>query len=352
MKRDKKSSSSQDTEWKNPSADGQAFLFSFPYFVLCKQEPRLLFRQEKVGNSELRVYPFFRSGAENFIGAPEIDPRNVPFIRPVKTRESKLFSFSVLPTFADAGSGKEIKLLHADSLRIDVISGDSENDQQITATRFSDVFLRSLRVFSQQWWIGHPQVVFAGEIRNIFSISREGLALNEPHAVTQVRTLAGFELPVDQNLFDLSFKMAIEDTPPHLSYELALDGMYEHAQGRLRRAILDFAIACEVARDDFFKAVWRNKFPQRKFGRGAAYQGSHDLSKHLNNTMYELVGSSLRLEKPSVWEALKVLWLLRNEVAHGTILDGEIADRLSAVGDAFGLTIEVVSWLQNHPARR
>lgn len=69
----------------------------------------------------------------------------------------------------------------------------------------------------------------------------------------------------------------------------------------LRKAILDYAIACEMERDAFFEAAWKQCGSREQLRRGVAYP-SHDLAQHLDTSLHKLAGTSLRAERPDLWE--------------------------------------------------
>lgn len=85
------------------------------------ENPRLTVLDGFKEGAKIRINPPFRSAPKTFVGVPEVDPRQVPFIIPVKTNTDKFPLFSVYPSYDMKDSnGNQIDLLYADSMRIDV----------------------------------------------------------------------------------------------------------------------------------------------------------------------------------------------------------------------------------------
>lgn len=107
-----------------------------------------------------------------------------------------------------------------------------------------------------------------------------------------------------------------------------------------------------MERDAFFAAAWKQCGRREPLRRGVAYPG-HDLAQHLDTSLHKLAGTSLRAERPDLWEKLKSFWQLRNQVAHGAVAaQSEIKDRFEKVGSVRAIVSETVVWMRRHPIRR
>ena len=62
----------------------------------------------------------------------------------------------------------------------------------------------------------------------------------------------------------------------------------------------------------------------------------------------KLTNASFRAENPSVWEKVRQLWLLRNEVAHGRASEqAKIKTQLDSIGDVQTAAFETIGWLRS-----
>lgn len=312
-----------------------AYLFSFPFwlFVDTRNPPALA--MAKIGTTELRVYPPFRSAPANAMPMPAIRTSAVPFLEGRRPKhinnenQSTLICLATMPQLAipnlqSAGNtlvwgatweqDKVPVAFPMDSLRVDLLAADTSKPD-IHPNDFARCLIANLRGICRQWWLSASTDPLLGWLRNEFPIDRFGKPTGELMAGGKARVPRGTERPINASMWQKAISLSEKGVVPPLSDQLLLDAEYFAASGDFRRFVLDAAAACEIAKDEAVERLWA-KHKTAPFRRGKALTG-YDLGKHLDAQMRDICGRSLRDDNPIVFRKIQLLWDARGNVAHG-----------------------------------
>lgn len=308
---------------------GNSYLFSFPFWIIVDSTSILEILEIEVNNYKVRFYPPFRSAPANYIASPTIDPLKIPFLDGVKVNISpdfKIPTIAAYPSLEWDSTGmtgliphwkdtweRDLKNFPMDSMRIDIISEDSTEQQ---ATDIIQQLLINLRDVSFQWWIRYSVASLIGYLRSTFKSAENGQPLDLPYSTGTGATTTKLTLPINNKLWKNAILKLQEGYKPLLSYELYMDGLYFMAINDIRRAIIDFTIACEYAKDQTSKRLWEKKNGNKKYKRGKILSGN-SLPVHLSQDFFKNFNYSYKVDRPKEFENIEELWKVRGNVAHG-----------------------------------
>ncbi len=250
---------------------GTALLYTFPFLIYVDSRSLIKAKEVVIGDTTIRIYPFFRSGKANFIPMPSINVENIPFIDGLNIKPNKNLS---IPTLAAIPSlerdidgnlnmlicfkeefERSLDIMPMDSLRIDLLSREKNKDQ-IVHNSVSKL-IQLIRHKTKQWWIEHHTT--ASLLRANFPILRNGFPIETPWSNAMGRTVAGDEVPIDEAIWKETINDLEQEKASPLYALLNLDARYFAAISDFRRAVLDAVIACEQARDVHFERLWSMK---------------------------------------------------------------------------------------------
>ncbi|MEA2574600.1 MAG: hypothetical protein QOH93_1898 [Chloroflexia bacterium] len=308
---------------------GQLLTFSPP--IILDQDARLQIRTIKVGMFSFRIYPPFRSGPANYLPVPEVKLTEVPWLLGFSVQvphEIKLMRMAAVPQLGlnAEGMARVVMTLDTewkdppeqlpmDSLRIDVFPEDPSSLQVeegwpqfgVETQTVVSLLMEWLRVYSKQWWIGRPAGAITGHGRNTFPIDANGLMLHEPAGGLEgLRVVEGDELVVDEELWKAAVDKLEQEMEPPLQEVLLLDARYHLTSGDIRRAIMDAATACEVARDQAFSRIGIR-----------LSESDNDLLRHRRKDVRDRNRPSYQSDEPDHYASIDELWVARGKIAHG-----------------------------------
>jgi hypothetical protein len=314
-----------------PENASNAWLFSFPFWIIVDTEAAPQTMEVSIGDCFVRAYPPFRSAPANFPYAPPIDKQAVPFDQGLKVRVEpgdKMLTLASTPTLGPTPGtllmwgedwGERPRNFPMDSFRIDVISaqpGTAKAHQELV----EDLMFRLLRLLrwkSGQWWILRSVQPLMGFVRNDFPIDRNGVFLPNdiPSPHSRAHPGYGFERPITQEMWQAVLGFWRSSSSPPEADLILLDAYYFVATAEIRRAVVDAATACEVAKDEFFERRWREQSSE-PFRRGRMLRG-YDLPDHIDVQMQRWIRRSYRVDHPQHFVSIQNLWDARGNVAHG-----------------------------------
>ncbi len=308
---------------------GTAYLCTFPFWLFVDGRSPLRTTDIPVDNTLLRFYPPFRSGVANHIPMPWVSVHEIPFLagrKPSGFDQMQLFQVAALPRWpgtTEEGASLRINWgpewqttpdpFPMDSVRFDHINRgqQSAENPRLHLRRLLD----SLRCQSRQWWIGQSTHPMLGFVRNTFPIDQFGAPKNEPAGDISGRTMKGDEKGIDEAIWDDAIDDVRNQRDRPLYESLYLDGRYFAAQSAYRRAIIDYATACENAIEVHCERIWRQRWPTAAYKRSYLFP-SYDLIRNLRNVEERLrISFQDAHDGHSQW--LERLWLARGRVAHG-----------------------------------
>ena len=293
---------------------GTSYLFTYPFWFFVDTASKPTVVEITIKNTLVRFYPPFRSAPANFISMPFINPHNIPINNKTRLRvDAKIKDMAAIPLLREnEGITMRTTLTREwknppakfpmDSIRIDIL-GDIEGNEP---EELSVKLINQLRWRSRQWWIGRSSDVSSGHIRNSFDISTEGEPISILDGIAKGRTVAGFEIAIDDSVWQASIN-DIKDTVEAPLYDvLLLDSYYFAAAKDIRRSVLDLATACEVTKNITFERLNLQK-------------DGTDLLKHLSITLEKQINRSYEKEENANYSIIKDLWIARGNIAHGKI---------------------------------
>lgn len=311
------------------AADGTSFLCTFPFwlFVTRQDPPGIL--EAVVGETPVRFYPPFRSGAPNFLPMPYPRLTEVPFVDGTRPEIDSTYSppqVAAIPQLerpkGDAGIilvwgefEEEPEPFPMDSMRIDVLAPEEAAQQCVE--NVIPALLSQLRIRTRQWWIGHSIHGLAGLLRQTFGVLENGKPTEAPAARASARTVTGNELGVNSRLWREAVDGVSKGAELPVYHELLLDGSYFAAVRDYRRAVIDLAISCEQAKEETFRRLWESRAGAATYRRGRILSG-YDLPEHIDVHLRDKFGRSLKDEHPGVFVTIAELWDARGNVAHGS----------------------------------
>ncbi|MBD0332599.1 MAG: hypothetical protein ICV66_08080, partial [Chitinophagaceae bacterium] len=124
-------------------------------------------------------------------------------------------------------------------------------------------------------------------------------------------------IPIDTNIWEDAVSKLQDGYMPNISHQLLLDGDYFTATQDTRRAIIEFAIACESAKDQTYKRLWEAKNFGQKYKKSKLLGGSNNLPDHLSTYFLRIFKHSYQLHHPENFQIISDLWNARGNVAHG-----------------------------------
>ena len=305
---------------------GFAHLFSFPFWLYVNLDSAL-----KTGLSVfpkrigLRFYPPFRSAPANFSGMPGISGTAIPFDDRVRPEQPLVvIQMAVAPLLSAEGGPGTIshwgpnwnnppRLFPMDSLRIDVVGTTA---REIGLDAIVRRLLERLRVKTCQWWIMRAGASHLGYERNNFPINKHGgsLALSA-NAEEHVRIPFGFESAINDHLWTTCVEEAVRGVETSVAELSLLDAFYFVAAEDTRNAIMHGCWALEQAVETEFTRLWRAQGRRKKL-RGHDLTGL-DATTHLSRDADRYFHRSFSREFPCGFRALRKMWRVRNDIAHG-----------------------------------
>lgn len=309
-----------------------SYLASFPFWVyVARSADSPVIHELEYRGSHLRVYPPFRSGPANLLPMPYINGCEVPFqgsARPEISPDFSPMALAVIPTLGvDESHGASLLTVWGEewddppdpfpmnSLRIDVLTAPRDSAGEV-ARSLLDSLLSQIRVTTRQWWICHSVHPLVGYVRNEFAITVDGRPCEQPAGLGQGRTVTGNERPLTESSWLTVLTEVAHEVQVPLHQELYLDGRYFTAAHDYRRAVVDFAIACEHAKEQTFERLYIEASSGRAEYRRSRILTGHNLPRHLSGSLRRF-GQSYEDEHPEQFRALEDLWHARGNVAHG-----------------------------------
>lgn len=355
-----------------PPSAGTSYLFTFPFWIYVDTTSPPDIVEITLDGGLLRFYPPFRSAPANFMPMPRVDPRRIPFAPGTNLNISPDFEMPLAAAVPDLLQNSNEKpsftaiwgtewpdppvLFPMDSLRIDALDlpggQPSAHPSQSLTT-----FLQLLRYRTRQWWIGRSVDPLLGYLRNTFSVSVEGLPLEVPAGLGQIRTVSGDELAVNGAIWQAALGDLANAKQVPIFQVLLLDARFFVSTHDIRRAILDSAICCENVLDVTLERLWPvRRWPapgtSRAYSYSRAMGGETNLGVNLATGMDRYIGRSFQREYPNDHEVIENLWSARGSVAHGGAPEYRRNGQLFQAGEheakEFVQTAErCVSWLES-----
>lgn len=195
--------------------------------------------------------------------------------------------------------------IYADALRLDI----SPDPQPDAARELIERLLGLLRWHTKQWWIGHDRRHTVSFLRNWFPINERGERLAGLQSFGTLFGNFGFEALLTHDLFEKACRDFEAGRSSPLSWAVLLDGCFHAALHDHERALLDLAIAAEVA---MASAVMR-----RAGERRAKQFDRLSFEERLDRGSETYLGRSLQTDEPVAVKTLLQLWIARGHVAHG-----------------------------------
>lgn len=325
--------------------------FPFPIFVDRSNPPRVT--EIEVGGLKYRVYPPFRSGPANWLGAPGIRADKVPFVDGQALANGKanstFLTVAAHPMLGDeAGKLAAMQLIWTaewespprmypmDSLRVDALT---EAAGEI-AHGVNDVVQRlisMLRAISKQWWLGKALDPMQGWYRNEFEINELGGQIGDANAIARGQAPVGCEIPVDEAVWTKALMAVGRMEKPLIADELLLDAWYYRACSDYRRMVIDCATACEIEKDLAFERIWvRSR--SGAYRQGKAQRG-YDITTHLDSDIRRLGQRPLSEDDPGLFREIGWLWQARGNVAHGKAARYVRNEKLVVVDEATSMDL-------------
>jgi len=195
-----------------------------------------------------------------------------------------------------------------------------EREMDELASHLGSQLMQLLRWHSRQWWIGRAVDVFGSFIQQRFLVTSSGAALERPGPYSRFVSVSGGEQAIDLPVWSDAIRDFQEAREIPTEQLLLLDARYSAADvnrsGDLRRAILDAATACEVARDVAITRLWPTRRSSTRVRLGEVLPGSN-LPKHLSDVMESFAGRNYAAEHPGDFMLVETLWEARGKIAHG-----------------------------------
>lgn len=356
---------------KRPMQEGKprTLLFSFPFIVLVDTRDSPQVEMMRIEQSNIRIYPPFRSGPANWLPMPPIQTFSVPFLdgrRPKHIRDdgSILMTLSAYPQLAVPGlqemsiqwawgkkwDGEKPPILFPmDSLRLDIIPDPKCPSYEATANALVTRLMGHIRCLTSQWWITHSSDTLIGWMRNEFQVDNYGKPDGEILASSKSRSPFGWETALTQAKWEAAIRLVESGVEPDVVDLLMLDAQYFSASSDWRRMVLDAATACEIAKDEACERLW-NRINSIPYKRGRHLQG-WNITMHLDSGIKAIGGRSLKDEEPEVYANICRLWDSRGNVAHGEEAYFREAGRKVSIGGEtakviIASTIKCVRWLR------
>lgn len=309
---------------------GTMYLFTFPFPIIVSSETPLEVHEVKVGDLLVRAYPMFRSAPANYTLLPEIKPSAIPFLPHIKPDIDPAYMLprsAISPTLGLTEDGQvrllytrsqqfegEVKQLPMDSLRLDVVNvsnsgGRMERFSQgrslAEAKQFTASLLQWIRFLTGQWWISRTWGALNGYCVNFIAIDSGGYPLGDFGMAGQDFVApSGTEVPLTKEIWRDALNRATHLDEPPLEQVLLADAKYYRSDGDLKRAILEAATACEIARDKAFRRIGK-KVPDR------------NLVEHISGVLLRNGRPSYEKVEPRNYLHVQELWLGRGNIAHG-----------------------------------
>ncbi len=308
---------------------GTSFLFSFPFWIFVNRDSSLSIQKFHFSGANIRIYPPFRSGQANFIPMPYIDPHAIPFRAGEEIEfapDFRILSVTTIPGLDSEGRPTAFAVWESDwqcpprafpmdSLRLDVYAG---SNAARVSMEVRNQLMSLLRWRSRQWWINRSVDALLGQLRNTFPVTPRGRPLDQPEGESQFRTFHGDEQIIDEHLWLQVINDIRNGIQVPAEEMLLLDAKFYMNSGDVRRAVLDAAGACEIAKDEAFERLWPKYGTGKQYRRGRVTQAKgYDLDRHISSGMKEYAGRSYADEQPTMFKAIEDLWNARGNIAHG-----------------------------------
>lgn len=309
---------------------GYSYLLSFPFWIAVDQRDTLPIREIEYRGHSFRVYPPFRSSADNEVPFPAIRAERIPsrsHVPPLTSAEGLLPTALAYryPPQEEGAENWPVTIIWSeesddgfpdwyfptDSLRLDgwPIAGIED--------RVTDVIqslIDQLRLTTKQWWIGRSAASLLSYYRNSIQVTVNGRAAGDPETSAASPRVRGDESAVTPAVWENALD-AVEEgrRPPEYKFQI-LDARYFAAIGDIRRSVLDSAIACEEAIRLTYERLWPDEGPQFRTGR--VWEGT-GIDDYLSDDLERYVGRSYRDEHPESFRRIEDLWKARGNIAHG-----------------------------------
>jgi len=334
--------------------DGTSYLYTFPFWIRSSPNETLNVRTIQINDCLIRIYPPFWTGEAVHSDIPKVAKNRIPFLR--RADESAVEKLTILDTYGFPDETAihvsfdqektDIPDEIRNALRLDFHGHDCEFIELTLIHHFLDI----IRWNTFQWWIGHPTSPIQGYRRTSFEIDKNGSPVGESSGHASARTLTGFEANLTSAHWNESINLLSRGFDPPYYDQVWLDALYRNAIQDTRRAILDAAISCEIARDATLERLWPEDGGKLKKGRILT---GNNLPTHLSTDLQKYTnGRSLETEDPELFEQIENLWSARGNIAHGGPLnyfrDGE---EISVDNDLASSLIEAarncIDWLDS-----
>lgn len=322
---------------KVDNTNGSAYIFTFPFDIhmseLVNEHRFAVFE-----NTQVTIYPPFRSDDLTGLEVEQIHPGRIPFRKGTNPPDSDR-KFQDRLTLNHTW---EEEVLIADSMRLDI----TPQRDAAFASKVINKLVTLIRWWTQQWWITLDRRYIKDILHNAFEINEKGERISSIYSYGSIYGRLGVERILNQGIFGQVCDALSADMSSPLYVETLFDSIYFQSIGDLRRSIIEASITCESVRDHLLSNLLEKKRISNSVYRKMTKDT--DILKHFDTGFKELMGQSFKSIRPEEFDKIKKLSIARNHVAHGKkpikLIDDKIAE--FTIDDQFMCILGVFSLVE------
>ena len=213
--------------------------------------------------------------------------------------------------------------LPANLMRIDIYGANKEQLSGLL-DEIVNRLQRNIRWQTHQWWMTRGMTGVASHGGREHCVDKQGrpvVGTSRHGQVAHIRTLAGFERNLDNELWQESIRLTLCGAEPPVYWSLILDASYYLSIHDSPLAVLSAASACDFLKEKVLEAQWITANPGLAYDRKQAGVRGWQLPDHIDIQTNTTLGRSYKTEHAANWTTIAELWRQRNNVAHGNIED-------------------------------
>lgn len=274
---------------------------------------------------KIKLFPPFTSSDNAFLPYPTIELGRIPLFTQRNVNSIKLLEMVIWPVFDENDTFKSIKGLTSpksingniglcDALRVDIDSSNNINFDNVAMAFINDLAL-VLRDQTYQWWL-NIGFIGGGSIYHTYNFDSDSYGHYAGNFKSHSQMFYNSGLPiklVDGNCWCNSIKYLAQGNKIPQYKIFWFESMYQIGLGQFNQAVINLALACEIAKEQFYK-LSNNIGPYK---RGKAGLKGWNLPDHLDAPIKRYKEYSFNETNPDDWEKISLLWSFRGKIAHG-----------------------------------
>jgi hypothetical protein len=160
-----------------------------------------------------------------------------------------------------------------------------------------------------------------------FKVDKNGNPMKDGGGHAKSTTIWGIENEVNNEIWIESIDSLLHEKEPIFHQMLFLDAIFYHYTNDIKLTLFHLAITCEQALDYYTFKKWEDLKKDKIYKKTRVFKGDNFIS-HIDKQSLKFFKHSYRIDHPSSFDLISLLWRARNNIAHGghlnVVMNGKV----------------------------